>query len=220
MFRNFSTIESYQAQHRNRGTNRWDPRLKLGLLIIAVALNVVVAELRLSVALWLVGLGLVFWSRIPTRLFAIFFLAPAWATFLVVIGFSVGFGVVPIAQLGPVVFYREGLLMGASAAARVASDMTWMAVVFLTTPFGMILKALKSFRVPDIFCETIALTYRYVISLFEEFQRMNDAARARGGMQNFGCRMKTLGKILCQIFLRAYDRSLNIQQAMQARGGN
>jgi cobalt/nickel transport system permease protein len=218
-FRNFSAVENYQARHRNQGINCWNPRLKLCLLTIAVALNVVVADLRLSAALWLVGICLVCLSRIPAKLFAIFFLAPAWATLTVVIGFSIGFGTIPIFHLGSTIFYREGLISGISAACRVASDMTWMAAVFLTTPINEILEALKSFGMPEILCQAIALTYRYVFLLFDEFQRMSRAAQARGGMRNFGCRFRTTGQILSRIFLRAYDRSLNIQQAMQARGG-
>lgn len=218
-FRNFSAIENYQTRQRDKRLSLWDPRLKLGLLAIVVALNVMIAELWLSVALFLIGLYLVYILRIPVKLLSIFFLAPAWATLLVFIGFSVGFGVTPIAHIGPVVFYYEGFILGISAAFRVASDMTWMAVVFLTTPFPDVLKALRYFRIPEIFCEAIGLTYRYVVLLFEEFQKMSSAAQARGGMRSFTCRLRTRGQILSRIFLRTYDRSLNIQQAMLARGG-
>ncbi len=217
--RNFVAIENYQDQQRDKWLSCLDSRLKLGLLAMVVAMNVVVAELWLSFFLLVAGLGLVYYSKIPAKLFAIFFLAPAWATIIVFIGFSVGFGVTPIAHIGPAVFYQEGLVLGISAAFRVASDMTWMAVVFLSTPFPDILKALRYFRIPEIFCEAIGLTYRYVVLLFEEYQRMSSAAQARGGMQSFTCRFRTRGQILSRIFLRTYDRSLNIQQAMLARGG-
>lgn len=218
-FRTFAAVESFQTTQRAERVNRWDPRLKVGLLAVVITLNVVVANLWLSAFLWIIGLGLVVYSRIPVKLFAIFFLAPAWATLVVFVGFSVGFGVTPIAHIGPVIFYYEGLILGLSAAFRVATDMTWMAIVFLTTPFSEVLDALKFFRIPEIFCEAIGLTYRYVALLFEDFQRMSLAAKARGGMRNFRCRFRTRGQILSCIFLRSYERSLNIQQAMQARGG-
>jgi cobalt ECF transporter T component CbiQ len=218
-FRNFTAIDNYRTLHCDKGLNRWDPKLKLGLLIAVIALNVVVAELELSAFLWATGFALVIYSRIPGKLFAIFFMAPAWATSMVVIGFSVGFGVTPLTRIGPVIFYHEGLISGISAAFRVASDMTWMAVVFLTTPFAEILKSLKSFLVPEIFCEAIGLIYRYVALLLEEFQKMSQAAQARGGMRSMRCRLRTHGQILSRVFLRAYDRSLNIQLAMQARSG-
>ncbi len=199
--------------------SRLDARLKLGVLAVVVALNVVVAELWLSSLLWVIGFGLAYFSRIPGKLLRIFFLAPAWATALVSIGFSVGFGVTPIARIGPVVIYNEGLILGISAAFRVASDVTWMAVVFLTTSLPDTLAALRYFRIPEIFCEAIGLTYRYVVLLFEEFQRMSYAAHARGGMRSFSCRLRTRGQIIGRIFLRTYDRSINIQLSMQARGG-
>ena len=128
------------------GLGGWDPRLKLVLLVAAVALNVTVAQLWLSVSLFLTGLILATWSRVRLRRFMLFFLAPVWATAVVVIGYSIGFGTTPLFSIGAVQVYREGLFQGLSAAARVACDMTWLATVFLTTPFVKILKALKWFR--------------------------------------------------------------------------
>ena len=69
----------------NRGMYRWDPRLKLGLLAAAVALNVGLARLELSLFLFGVGMAMALWSRIPARSFLLFFLAPLWATLMVLI---------------------------------------------------------------------------------------------------------------------------------------
>ena len=52
-----------------RGLYRWDPRLKLGLLAAAVALNVGLARMGLSLFLFGIGMALVLWSRIPPRFF-------------------------------------------------------------------------------------------------------------------------------------------------------
>ena len=45
------------------GLYAWDPRIKLPLLVLAVGLNVVIAHLSLSVALFVISLGLAIWSR-------------------------------------------------------------------------------------------------------------------------------------------------------------
>jgi cobalt ECF transporter T component CbiQ len=198
----------------------WDPRLKLALLVVAVGLNVIIAHLSLSVALFVVSLGLAFWSKIPGKYFALFFLAPAWATLIVFLGFSAGFGTTPVVTVGPLTLYREGMVQGLSAAARVASDMGWMAVVFLTTPFNRVLEALTWFRVPTILIDTIAMTYRYAFLLIDEFQRMRDAARSRGGLRSYGNAQRSTAMVLSQVILRAYDRAGRIQNAMVARGAN
>ena len=202
------------------GLYAWDPRLKLALLVSAVGTNVIIAHLNLSVALFLVSLGLAAWSRVPAKLFALFFLAPAWATLIVFLGFSAGFGATPVFSTGPFTFYREGMVQGMSAAARVASDMSWMAAIFLTTPFNRVLDALKWFRVPAILLDTLAMTYRYAFLLMDEFHHMRDAARSRGGFRSYRNRQQSTARILAQVILRAYDRAGRIQSAMAARGAN
>lgn len=200
------------------GWSRWDPRLKLILLVSAIGANVFLARLDLSLTLFCISLGLALWSRIPLKYFLLFFVAPAWATLLVVVGFALGFGTTPLATLGPLTFYREGLGQGVAAAARVASDMGWLAAVFLTTPFNQVLAALRWFRVPGVLVDTIALTYRYALLLLAEFHRLREAARGRGGLRSYRNAQRSLALILTQVFLRAYDRAGRIQEAMIARG--
>ena len=139
-------IEDYQNAGIQDCWHHWDARLKLFLLVIAIGLNVVVADAWLSAGLLAVSLVFIVRSKIPFRLFAIFFLAPAWATLLVFVGFSVGFGLQPILSVGPVTFYREGVALGVSAALRVASEMSWIAALMLTTPFPRLLDALQFYR--------------------------------------------------------------------------
>ena len=213
-------IQDYGEQTPLCGLYAWDPRIKLTLLILAVGMNVVIAHLNLSVFLFVVSLGLAIWSQIPLKRFALFFLAPAWATLIVFLGFSAGFGTTPVFSLGPLTLYEEGMVQGLSAAARVASDMSWMAAVFLTTPFNRVLDALKWFRLPTILVDTIAMTYRYAFLLIEEFHYMRDAARSRGGFRGYRNTQRSTALILAQVILRAYDRASRIQTAMVARGAN
>ena len=218
-----STEDSIYEQSGNaarQGLYGVDPRIKLSLLVTAVALNIVVARLGLSVALFSTGLALAVWSRIPWQRFALLFLAPAWATLIVFLGFSMGFGSTPIYSIGTITIYREGMLQGLSAAARVACDMSWIAAVFLTTPFSEVLAALKWFRLPAILIDVVAMSYRYAFLLFDEFHKMRDVARIKGGMRNYSVACRSTGMILAQVILRAYDRTRRIQEAMVARGEN
>ena len=202
------------------GLYAWDPRIKLALLVLAVGMNVIIARLGLSAALFVASLALAIWSRVPGKHFALFFVAAAWATLIVFLGFSAGFGTTPIFSVGPLTFTREGMVQGMSAAARVACDMGWIAAVFLTTPFNRVLDALKWFRVPAILLDTTAMTYRYAALLSEEFHRMRDAARSRGGFRGHRNTLQSIALILAQVILRAYDRAARVQSAMVARGAN
>ena len=211
-------IQDYQELSRDKGLHGWDPRVKLTLLVIAIGLNVVVAKLWLSIGLFCLSLTLVIASNIPYRLFALFFLAPAWATLIVFGGFSAGFGITPIFSIGPLTFYLEGVLQGLSATSRVACDMSWMAVVFLTTPFAKVLDALKWFKMPAVLINVIATAYRYAFLLFDEFFKMRDAARSKGGFRTYRIALRSTAMILSQVILRAYDRANRIQESMTARG--
>jgi cobalt/nickel transport system ATP-binding protein len=213
-----TSIQDYQEINQDRGMHGWDPRIKLALLVIVVGLNVVAAKLWLSVALFGLSLTLVTVSHIPWRLFALFFLAPAWATLLVFGGFAAGFGITPIFSLGPLTIYREGVLQGLSAASRVACDMSWMAAVFLTTPFAKVLDALKWYKIPAVLLNVIATAYRYAFLLFDEFFTMRDAARSKGGFRNYRLTLRSTAMILTQVLFRAYDRANRIQESMTARG--
>ena len=216
--RSASHIHDYLEINQDQGLHGWDPRIKLALLVIAIGLNVVVAKLWLSVALFCVSLTMVILSNIPYRLFALFFLAPAWATLVVFGGFSAGFGITPIFSIGPLTIYKEGVLQGLSAASRVACDMSWMAAVFLTTPFAKVLDALKWFKIPVVLINVIATAYRYAFLLFDEFFTMRDAARSKGGFRNYRMALRSTAMILTQVILRAYDRANRIQESMTARG--
>ena len=173
-----------------------------------------------SLALFAAALVLIGLSRIPLRLFLLFFLAPAWATLIVVIGYSIGFGSIPLWRIGPVTVHSDGLGLGLAAALRVACDMSWMAAVFLTTPFHMLLEAFRWYRVPPALVDASGMAYRYAFLLADESYRMISAARARGGFRSFRAKIESTAMILAQIILRAYDRAARLQQSMNARGAH
>ena len=211
-------IQDYHESGASNGFHCLDARLKLILLVMAVALNIYFAKLWLSLFLLVAGISLAVWSRIPIRLFLIFFIIPAWSTLVVVGGFTAGFGSTPLFVLGPVTFYKEGFDLGLAAAARIGCDMSWMAAVFLTTPFNAFLKALKWFRVPEVLLESIAMGFRYTSLVMQEFNTMKNSARTRGGLQGYKHTLQSTGRILAQVVLRAYDRAVRIQEAMVSRG--
>lgn len=210
--------EPASGSGKGTGLYRWDPRLKLLMLLLAVGLNVGFARLWLSCALTLVGIALLMGSRVPASRFLFFLIAPAWATLVVFIGFSVGFGETPLAAVGPLTLYREGVVLGTAAAARVACDMIWLAAFFLTTAFDRVLAVLKWCRIPEVLVDTMAMTYRYAFLLVAEFSRMREAARARGGMNGYRTSIRSTALILTQMILRAYDRSKSVMEAMINRG--
>ena len=211
--------ERVAAGHRRRGAFLWNARLKLLLVVAAAALNVGLAIPALSASLMLLGAGVLVWSRPPWRSTAVFLLIPLWPTLVALAGFALGFGVTPVATLGRLTLYREGLLLGAAVALRIWCDIVWLAALVLTTRFPELLQALRWLRIPAILVDTLAMIYRYAFLLHEEFVRMRTASQSRGGWCGYARTLRTIGRITAQIFMRAFDRSERISWAMFARGG-
>lgn len=215
----YIAVEEAHFGIKAHGLRRMDARLKLLLCAVLVFANVFFADPRLSVSvLALAWLGLAL-SHTPLKQVMWFVLAPAWATSLVVFGFAIGFGSVEIATLGPLTFYREGLMQGLNAGLRVLSEMACAAALVLTTPFSQILIALRWFKMPEVLVETLGFMYRYIFLLVDEASAMKSAASVRGGFVSRLSAFRTTGSIFAHIFLRAYDRSQRIAQAVRARGG-
>ena len=216
---NVLSRERAVAAHQRGGAFLWNARLKLLLVVAAAALNVGFAISALSGALLAMGVIILAWSRPPRRLTAVFLLIPLWPTLVALAGFALGFGVTPVATLGRLTFYREGLVLGGAVALRIWCDIVWLASLVLTTPFPELLQALRWLRVPAILVDTLAMMYRYAFLLHEEFVRMRTASQSRGGWCGYARMIRTVGRITAQIFMRAFDRSERISLAMLARGG-
>ena len=87
-----------------------------------------------------------------------------------------------------------------------------------TTEFPDLLKGFEKLKMPKIMVILISFTYRYFSVILKEAKRMKTARdiRSRGG--NFVWQLRTFGNILGQLFIRSYERSERVYQAMYLRG--
>ncbi|GAB4529865.1 MAG: cobalt ECF transporter T component CbiQ [Anaerolineales bacterium] len=118
-----------------------------------------------------------------------------------------------------------GMLRFASILVR-----SWLSVQFAillvsTTPFTEIIHALRHLHVPQIMVAIVAFMYRYLFVLTDEslsLMRARDArsARTHGGSAggSLWWRARVAGNMAGQLFLRSYERSERIYNAMLARG--
>lgn len=91
-------------------------------------------------------------------------------------------------------------------------------VFFAVTGIDGFAAALATLRIPPIFISVLTLTYRYLSLLFEEVASTLLAYRLRS-RKSPAIAVKQWGSLTGQIFLRSYDRSQRIYQAMTLRGG-
>lgn len=98
-----------------------------------------------------------------------------------------------------------------------------LAVVILTVllnsmPFSECLKALRFYRLPALFTSIMAFMYRYLFLIQDECERMFQAKASRTLRKNWPAEVRTFANIAGSLFIRSFERSERVYQAMCARG--
>jgi cobalt/nickel transport system permease protein len=118
-----------------------------------------------------------------------------------------------------------GLLRFASILVRSWLSIQMAILLVATTQFPDLLHAFEHLRVPRILTTIIAFLYRYLFVLTDEVFRLLRAREARSaslpGQKHGGSlvwRARVTGNMAGQLFLRSYERSDRIYNAMLSRG--
>jgi cobalt/nickel transport system permease protein len=207
---------------------RVDPRVKLvGLLVLLVALGLV-HNVVVLVAAYLVTLLLAAASSLPVG----FFVKRVWLFVPIFTGIVVLPATLSIITPGDVVlqlwtwhgspegFTAQGLTSAALVVSRVATSISLVVLVTLTTPWVRLLAALRALGVPRIFVLTIGMAYRYVFLLLGSVTDMYEARKARTvrGQAHDASARAFVAASAGALFGRAHHLSEEVHQAMTARG--
>lgn len=118
-----------------------------------------------------------------------------------------------------------GVIRFLSILARSWLSVQMAILLVATTQFPDLIHAFEHLRVPRILTSIIAFLYRYLFVLTDEVFRLLRARDARSaglpGVKRGGSilwRAKTTGNMAGQLFLRSYERSDRIYNAMISRG--
>lgn len=98
-----------------------------------------------------------------------------------------------------------------------------MIILISTTRFPLLLKGLEHLKFPKVFVMLLAFMYRYIFVLLDEGMRMSRAMVIRstkdGGIgTRIGIKTRATGWLISSLFVRAYERSERVYQAMCSRG--
>lgn len=119
----------------------------------------------------------------------------------------------------------QGLTRFATILLRSWLSVQAAVILVSTTQFPDITHGMRHLKIPDILVSIISFMYRYLYLLSDETLRVlraRDARRARiqgkktGGKISW--RARTAGNMAGQLFLRSYERSDRVYNAMLARG--
>lgn len=125
----------------------------------------------------------------------------------------------------PLSITDAGLLRFVTILIRSWLSVQMAILLVATTRFPDLIHALEHLRVPSVLTTIIAFLYRYLFVLTDEVFRLlrareSRSATAPGSRSGGGVmwRAKVAGNMAGQLFLRSYERSDRIYNAMIARG--
>jgi cobalt ECF transporter T component CbiQ len=207
---------------------RLDPRVKLvtlvGLLIVAAFVH----QIPVLVGLYVVTLVFAAASKISVS----FFIKRVWLFIPIFTGIIVlpatlnvvthGHVVVP---LGSYFGYRlglteQGLISAALIVSRVATSISLMVLLTLTTPWAKLLAALRALFAPRMFILVLGMAYRYLFHLLNSVTDMYTARKARTVTRatDVTSNRSFVAATAGALFGKAHSLSEEVHMAMVARG--
>ena len=204
--------------HLDSPVHDWDPRVRLASMALLLAAVVTAPHWRAALAGLAAALALLALSRIPL---GFVFVHVRWVLLfcaLLALMLALTGGGSRLAS-GPAALSRRGLAKAGLISLRATAAVLLVFPAIGTAPFHVTLKALRRLHVPSAAVQILALSYRYVFVLMDEWGRMATAARARGHGHARGTRaLGNVGNMIGMLAVRSLDRTTRVHHAMLARG--
>jgi len=207
---------------------RLDPRVKLVTLLGLLVVTAFLRSIPVLVAMYVATLGLAAASRLSVR----FFVKRVWLFIPIFTGIVVLPATLNVITPGTIVvplgtwFGRglgitsEGLHAAALIVIRVATSISLVVLLTVTTPWNRLLAALRSLRVPTIFVLVIGMAYRYLFHLLGSVQDMYLARTARtvAADSDVTSGRRFVAATAGALFGKAHATSEEVYLAMVSRG--
>ncbi|HET6267947.1 MAG TPA: cobalt ECF transporter T component CbiQ [Acidobacteriota bacterium] len=114
---------------------------------------------------------------------------------------------------------RQGLTAATFITLRVATSVSFMLLLVLTTPWPKLLKALRSFGAPRFLIFLLNVTYRYIYVLLHTANSFFLARKSRRvGSEAWLSNSRWIGTIAANLMAKSYYLSSEVYLAMQSRG--
>jgi cobalt/nickel transport system permease protein len=210
---------------RNGLLQRLDPRVKLLTMIGALVVVAFVHSLPLLALAYVTTVVLAAVSGLPLG----FFIKRVWLFIPIFTGIVVLPATLSVVTPGDVILplwhwhghthgiTEQGLHGAGIIVTRVATSISLVVLLTLTTPWVRLLAALRALGVPKIFVLVIGMAYRYLFLLLDTVDDMYTARKARTlGQDRQGRRFVAAGA--GTLFGKSHQLSEEVHQAMVARG--
>jgi len=214
-----------------------DPRAKLlGVLLLVVSTSLI-HSIPMIYGLYGVTLFLAFLSRIEPP----FFIKRVWLVLPLFVGilalpatlniFTPGdpvwriYSMGKAYHLGPyslppeIAMTEQGISAALTLVGRVATSMSFILLLTLTTPWADLLKALRLVRIPQIYVQTLGMALRYLMLLSQLVREMHIAKKSRTiRPEKTKAEQRWIAGQVGTLFKRSMQLSFEVHRAMVARG--
>lgn len=214
-----------------------DPRAKIftiGAFVVAVSLY---KNISIVLAAYLFTLVLAYCSRIGIGFFLIrvWLFIPLFSGIIAIPAlfnvFVPGDSILDIIHLKSAIVFgpinipetvsitRQGVYSASLFVMRVATCVSLVVLLTLTTRWPHILKSLKVFRVPEFFTFILGMTYRYIHLLLRQIEDVHLARRSRTiGRERGSSGRKWISSQIKFVLKRSLSISEQVYSAMVSRG--
>ncbi len=197
----------------------WEPRAKLVSFLFLIITISLLHNLISACAGLVLAVVLVFLSGIPFRFV---FKSLTWLFLFVLLFFVIMPLTVPgriLFKVGFITCSQEGFNIALLIALRAISIGLLVFPMIGTMEFHKTLKALSRLKIPNRLIQMIMFTYRYLFVFIEEYRRMTIATQARLFKRRTNLStLRITGNLISMLFIRGFERTQCIYDAMVSRG--
>jgi len=203
----------------------WTPAVKIGSLLIVSFLIVALHALfwsavGLAFALLTVHLARIPWQRPLRRLAA---MSGLCVLFLLILPLTSPLRsgdtllVVPLLEGMPL--RLTGVILSLTITCKAATVALLMEPMFATAELARTLQGFATLGLPSSLTQMILLCHRYLFVFQQEAARMQRAMRVRGFVPGTNlATLRTTGNALGMLFIRSFERTERVYEAMLSRG--
>lgn len=214
-----------------------DPRAKLVSILAVIFATSMIGKLYLLILVYLLTLLLAYLSLVDV----VFFIKRVWLFIPIFAGiialpmifniFFPGEPLILLAYLGPgvhigpfslpesIFITKQGVNLAIIFTMRVATCVSSVVLLFITTPQQVLFKSLRSVGVPKIYVLTLEMAYRYIFLLMDMVREMYTAKKARTiKSRSMFEEQKWVGGRMGYTLIRSIDMSERVHMAMRSRG--
>jgi len=205
----------------NSPLHRFDPRLKLFIMLFFIAAVVITPPDKSILFLFYGGMLLTLASMSQVSLFhflgkllklyPMIFLISMFVPF-----FSIGDDISH--RFGFLTIYENGLHKFLLINVKAVLALFMSILITTTTDMMLLLKGMEKLRVPKMAIAIVSFMYRFIFLLIDEVERMILAFQSRYFRLPVLKRLAVFANMIAVLFIRTFERGERIYLAMEARG--